>query len=444
MVSVSSIVRALAGGGLRERNVRILCVGLLVSTLLVAPPFARAQQGGAETTPPASGPAPDARQKTLRYSRFRSMLRTGDSIGDIKTGNLCASQMLLVMNARTEQAVMAPASRAVREEFLKAGLSDPVRGQQKLFEEDADYAPVALLLGGMLEEFNTSYCSSGSGSHTDGRVRVKIRWEVFDTATRKVVLAKRVEGVYQTNGVEALREGEFFERAYRDAVRQLVTDPKFQEALIAVPPEPGIKPAAAAAGSKLVLKRTAPLSDALTRNMTLIRAAVVTINHPRGGGSGFFVSESGHVITNSHVVGDTRFVSVVLATGRELVGEVIQRDAARDVALIKTEGSNFAALAVSTEDINVGAEVVAIGSPLTQELSGTVTRGVVSGHRIIEGKRYIQSDVSILPGSSGGPLLDKSGRVVGVAVLGLGSARINFFVPIQEALSSLGIALAER
>jgi S1-C subfamily serine protease len=73
-----------------------------------------------------------------------------------------------------------------------------------------------------------------------------------------------------------------------------------------------------------------------------------------------------------------------------------------------------------------------------------VTRGIVSAYRTIRGKRYIQSDVALLPGNSGGPLLDKSGRVVGIAVMGLGGTSINFFVPIQEALGELGIVLAQQ
>lgn len=353
--------------------------------------------------------------------------------------------MLLSMNARTEQAVMAPVTRVVREEFVRAGYRDPIRTQQKLFEDDTDMAPSELLLGGMLEEFQTSYCSSAAGAHVDGNVRVKIRWELYDTVDRKVAHTKVTEGSYKTAGEQAIREGEFFAMAYRDAVRQLLADAEFHSLAL-------LKPAAVSArtnpppppASKITLKAVAPIDDALSANMTLTRAAVVTIKQPGGSGSGFFVSEDGLVVSNSHVVGASRFVRVVLATGRELVGEVIQRSAERDVALIKTEGSNFVALALGHDEVNVGAEVTAIGSPLGEELSGTVTRGIVSGHRTIKGKRYIQSDVPVLPGSSGGPLLDKTGRVVGITVAGLGGTRINFFIPIQEALVSVGVSVAAK
>jgi len=337
---------------------------------------------------------------------------------------------------------MSPMLRVVRDELSRAGYRDP-QVQSKLFEEDSDPKVPDLLLGGMLEEFRTSYCSTDSGARTDGTLRTKIHWEVYDQAQRKVVYGKTVEGTYETHGAEAMREGDFFAMAYRDALRKVLADQQFYDAVISAPGGGQVKPATAAEKpDKLVLKRAVPLNDALSKNMTMTRAGVVTVSHAGGSGSGFFVSENGYVITNSHVVGSNRFVRVILATGRELVGEVIQRDIGRDVALIKTEGSNFPALAVNDDDLNIGSEVIAIGSPLGEVLSGTVTRGVVSAYRMISGRRYIQSDVSILPGSSGGPLLDRSGRVVGIAVMILGNTRISFFVPIQEALVSVRVTLS--
>lgn len=404
---------------------------------LVAAEGTRAQ-GAAAIEVPAG-----VEQKTLVFSRFRTQLAEGDVIGDIRTGDSCSGATRLRMNARTEQAVMSPAVRAVREELSRAGYKDAGRSQQSLFQEDERRTP-DLLLGGMLEEFHASYCSSAAGSRTDGKVRVRVRWEVYDTAERRVVHGATKVGSYETKGAEALREGDFFAMAYRDAIRQLLAERKFYDAVVTLSAPRAAAQPESAAHDKVMLPRVAPLADALAANMTFTRAAVVTITHAGGAGSGFFVSESGHVLTNSHVVGEQRFVRVILATGRELVGEVVQRDPGRDVALVKTEGTSFIALALAGEEANVGAEVFAIGSPLGEALSGTVTRGIVSGYRTIRGRRYIQSDVELLPGNSGGPLLDRSGRVLGLAVMGLGGTRINFFVPIHEALASLGITLAGK
>jgi S1-C subfamily serine protease len=353
------------------------------------------------------------------------------------------------MSSRFEQVLLAPLIRPLRDEFSRAGYADPI-GQRGLFEEEADQGRVDYQLGAMVEEISVSYCSNGAGTATriDGRIRVKVRWQLFDPAARRIMITKTTEGFYQTTGSEQMRESEFFDRAYRQTVRAVLADQKFYDVAIdntSAPETAGGASARTPAATTVALKRVPPFTGSLSNNMTNVRAAVVTIAQAGGTGSGFFIGEDGYVVTNSHVVAGNRFVRVKLATGRELVGEVVKQDVGRDVALIKTEGNRFVALPVSPGEGNVGGEVTAIGSPLGEALSGTVTRGIISAYRVIDGKRYIQSDVSILPGNSGGPLLDGNGRVIGIAVAKLPGAegRVNFFVPIQEALDKLELRIRD-
>jgi S1-C subfamily serine protease len=175
----------------------------------------------------------------------------------------------------------------------------------------------------------------------------------------------------------------------------------------------------------------------------MLRAAVVTINNGKGTGSGFFVSPDGYLITNQHVVGDVTFVKVKIATGRELVGEVLKSDAKRDVALIKTEPIGAATLGIRTTEANVGDEVYVIGSPLGERFSGTLTRGILSGYRTLNEQRFLQSDAAILPGNSGGPLLDASGKVVGITKAGTFVGNLNLFIPIGEAITALSLEVKE-
>src|SRR6185503_15356848 len=159
----------------------------LAALLGAAPPAPAQTSAGA----PAVIEVPaGVQQRQVRFSRFRTLLRDGDTVGEIRVGDSCGSLTRLIMNPRTEQAIMSPALRAVREELGRAGYKDPTRAPQRLFEEDNEAAGPDLLLGGMLEEFRTSYCSSGSGARTDGWVRMKVRWELYDVAERKVVHAK--------------------------------------------------------------------------------------------------------------------------------------------------------------------------------------------------------------------------------------------------------------
>jgi S1-C subfamily serine protease len=222
----------------------------------------------------------------------------------------------------------------------------------------------------------------------------------------------------------------------------MLADPKFGDILAGATPLPDA--VAQPAAEKIQIAAAAPLEGGVSSNVPMLQAAVVTISTGRGTGSGFFVSD-GHVITNQHVVGDFKFVKVRLASGREIPGEVLRSDRKRDVALIKTEPIGAKSLGIRLTEPNVGEDLYAIGSPLGEKFSGTMTKGILSGHRIMNEQRWIQSDVAILPGNSGGPLLDTSGRVVGISCLALasGMANLNLFIPIGEAMSKLDLSVKE-
>ena len=174
------------------------------------------------------------------------------------------------------------------------------------------------------------------------------------------------------------------------------------------------------------------------------RSAVVTIPVGTGHGSGFIVSRSGLVLTNAHVVGtgDTP-LQVELAEGRRVGGRVVRVDRETDVALVQLDAGTYRPAPVGTSPtLKVGDAVFAIGTPLNARFSRTVTKGVVSAFRTESGRRLIQSDVTIHPGSSGGPLLDDRGRAIGLAQSGVTvggrvGVGLNTFVPIEEAWSAL-------
>ena len=99
------------------------------------------------------------------------------------------------------------------------------------------------------------------------------------------------------------------------------------------------------------------------------------------------------------------------------------------------------ALALRSDAGTVGEVVYAVGSPFGQSLSGTITRGVLSARRVFEGVPFLQSDVAVNPGNSGGPLIDANGRVIGITVIGTGAQGINMFIPIDDVLDKLSLTL---
>jgi serine protease Do len=138
----------------------------------------------------------------------------------------------------------------------------------------------------------------------------------------------------------------------------------------------------------------------------------------RGVGSGFIVSPDGYIVTNAHVVDGAKEVTVRLTDRREFTAKVIGADKRTDIALIKIDAkANLPALDLSKPPApRQGEWVVAIGSPFGFENS--VSAGIVSGvHRALPGGQmtpFIQTDVAVNPGNSGGPLLNAAGQVVGV------------------------------
>jgi serine protease Do len=147
--------------------------------------------------------------------------------------------------------------------------------------------------------------------------------------------------------------------------------------------------------------------------------AVVRISGSNGAGSGFFVTSDGLVVTNAHVVRNESSVTVTTSSGKSIQSSTIYADEDRDLAFIKVTGTNYPVLRLQTRPPNPGADVIAIGSPLSEQLTNSVTKGVVSGVRHGNHGTWIQTDTAMNPGNSGGPLLNTSGEVVGVNTMKL-------------------------
>ncbi|MFH1218495.1 MAG: trypsin-like peptidase domain-containing protein [Candidatus Peregrinibacteria bacterium] len=165
-----------------------------------------------------------------------------------------------------------------------------------------------------------------------------------------------------------------------------------------------------------------------------------------GGGSGFIVTEDGYIITNKHVVSEEDVdYTVFMSDGTEYVAEIIDRDALNDIAVLKIDEEDLPYLEFSDSDeLKVGQTVIAIGNPLLQ-FNNSASVGVISGlsRTITAGTRFygqaeelddvIQTDAAINPGNSGGPLLDTSGKVIGVNVAVANAENIGFSIPSNIA-----------
>jgi hypothetical protein len=203
--------------------------------------------------------------------------------------------------------------------------------------------------------------------------------------------------------------------------------------------------------SELISKGYAPL-------IKEVQPAIVTIEtydrsgEERGIGSGFFINDKGHLITNYHVLKNSYYAIIKLSNAKEYkvytdkaIGIDRKSDLVKIKVNLKNSSVNYLKMAESPPDI--GERIVVVGSPLG--LEQTVTDGVISGFRQVDDLKFIQISAPISPGSSGGPVVNLKGEVVGVATFYLkGGQNINFAIPASKILA-LGereeeIVLAER
>src|SRR6185312_15181843 len=171
----------------------------------------------------------------------------------------------------------------------------------------------------------------------------------------------------------------------------------------------------------------------------------------QGQGSGFILDKEGHILTNNHVIDNAQTVDVTLSDKKKYKATVVGVDRNHDLALLQIKDAPNLTPATLAESTNlvVGQRVYAIGNPFG--FSGTMTRGIISAIRSVQmpsGNRIddaIQTDASVNPGNSGGPLLNSRGEVIGITTLIASnpnggadqSAGIGFAIPIQTAKATI-------
>lgn len=333
--------------------------------------------------------------------------------------------------------------RVFYEEFARRGYrmaGDP----SDLFEVSSRASTAEFLVAGRLTGMGGNFCHAhhwwdGAPLHEySGEMYVEFEWSVLNTLTREVVFKTQSRGVFVQQ--KPIKSGIVitFENAFADAVANLAADEQLRGLAVG---EPGVRQAKAV-DNVISVRRGRPPGDF---DLERVSDKIVTVRLGGGHGSGFFIGEEGYVITNAHVVGAAGRAQVVTTRGIEVTADVVTVDDVRDIALLKTPLSIRGPLAIRRAKTKIAEAVFAVGTPLDESLSLTVTKGVLSARRkdASSGLTYLQSDASISPGNSGGPLFDLRGEVIGVAVARYGGTGegLGLFIPIGDGLDRLGIQI---
>lgn len=417
----------------------LLAIGL--ATVFAAPWKAQA----AVRPPIAAQSAPaGAVVRPIAFTRLAFRIASGTRIGSVSPYPTCFPSEPSVWRGEMD-GMDAETAKLFQDELTKAGFKT-AGDVNDLFETTSD-AAAEFAVAGLVKAMNAKLCFPylyylDDKTRAKGEAEVTVEWQIYSRLRREVIGKIDVVGTAEQKDTKAGGSIAVMQAAFADSVRGLINSDLFRQAALAAPgtatttsgPLPlGGRPAIEFAKPT---RKPAALSDVV--------GSVVTVLSGDGHGSGFLISDDGYVLTNQHVTAGAKYVKIRWSDKFESVGEVLREDKGRDVALIKTDSRGRTPLSLRRAAPEIGAEVYAVGAPLDLALQGTVTRGIVSsGTRVFDNYSYIQSDVTVNPGNSGGPLVTKDGDVLGLTVAGLrpegAPTGINLFIPVGDALDFLAL-----
>jgi serine protease Do len=393
---------------------------------------------------PETSASPDApAQNSVKLVGVYLALPAGSLWLSLKTDMLCVTNPITRTWPGGREAQQLPLYAApFKADLERAGYKVITPGEDNLFDAEAgsaDYEAAAVITDAHIDGCisNGAYYFNERGS-VRGTGSMKVDWQLYSRIKKQVVARITTNGSARQDKSVLGGEARLVTEAFASNVRDLAVNADFRAAMSA--PKaftkgfvmPGQQSKIALNGS---LKATArPIADAV--------GSVVTIMAGTGTGSGFLVSDDGYMLTNAHVVGDDKEVRIRWSDRMETLAQVVRVSKDRDIAILKTNARERRPLAIKRGLVNPAQRVYAVGSPRGEDFQGTVSSGIVSADRIMNGLRYIQSDTTVSHGSSGGPLLDETGSVIGVTDLGIqndGPAGLNLFIPIGDAMDFLSL-----
>jgi S1-C subfamily serine protease len=202
---------------------------------------------------------------------------------------------------------------------------------------------------------------------------------------------------------------------------------------------PPVAHEAAAERRAVVAEAPRPEAPAWSRVAARAQAWTVAVRADQSYGAGVAVEKAGFILTNLHVVDGAKVITVTPFGSDPISAELLDSDRELDLALLRVPGplANEALIGHS-KSLGVGDEVLAVGSP--RKMYFSVSRGMVSfPNRFLDGVEYIQTDLPINVGNSGGPLVDREGNVVGIVSFILRDSQgISFALPIDRAVARFG------
>ena len=418
----------------------------------------------------------DARPSPFRLGKVVLAIPRGETIASVSprgVGILCGGSYGMVQRSKITQYFEKDTLRDMFNDTMEAVGYDISGSSSIMFDEDDDELRSLFTVGARVTDIKMDLCERRTFwlSHdlgVQGEASMTVEWTVYDRLRRNTVYKTVTRGYSRIDMPNYEGIGLLLDDSFAASAHNLGADRMFFDLIVngKIPSgsihnsdklhstSGGFDPMEAVSIAYTGLQKKPLVPDTLN----IARQVAVLISAGSGHGSGFFVTSDGHILTNQHVVGDSTLVRVVTHNGKhKLVAEVLRQDKIRDVALLRVQkmppGFNPMLLPIRLDIPLVGEKAYAIGAPLQEKsLQDTVTHGIISAwrpqHRFNR-QSYIQADIPIQPGNSGGPLIDENGNITGIAVSGVtedsgAMAGLNYFIPIAEAFDRLDISEPAR
>ncbi len=385
--------------------------------------------------------------KTYKYTREAaakvSRLRQSDKA--LPSAQPCLIEGDLTLNNAKYIIKQVDFNQPFNETFADNGYSIPTSKTFALQKNSSN----DLSLAAVVTDIRLAHCGSRSApnlrTYTQNSTYLKIEWTVFDNLARQVIFKTTSQGMDDSFKKPPRFNGAAISAsmAFRQATEHLLAQQEFVDFLHASTSfETGFSDLGDSLKDINIVYGNSKTK--FVSRTSEIKKASVTIRTAGGHGSGFVISTPGYVLTNHHVVAGKKEV-IVIMDGKEHRAVVVRSNSGRDVALLKLE-QNFDAepMRINAKAVNLGEEIYVVGTPLDEQLDFSISRGIISASRVLNKRSYYQTDASVNPGNSGGPVFNSSGNVIGITVAGLftkdgGSLNINYVIPILDALDALKI-----
>lgn len=331
-------------------------------------------------------------------------------------------------------AIAAPAIQSLKELGYQAenGVGRPV-------------TPAHLALEAKIKALKMNLCPLPyDRKTTQNATYVRIEWNLIDPLSSKTLYSGFSSGTHDASHKPAVKNGTdiSLSEAIASAARNLLSDQKFVAHLTPV----DLNQLAQKFDQKIETELNYGAgTGTFSSKANLLKRNSVIIKTENGHGSGVVINSKGYILTNAHVIGNEQTLRII-SGDQQFEGKVIRKEEVRDVALIKVEDPQhfLEGVEVAYGKPDIGTGLFVIGTPLDLANSQTITKGIVSATRTVNGQPFIQTDAAINFGNSGGPVFSESGELIALTVAGMftrdgANLSINYLIPIEDALDKLGI-----